>query len=379
MALINQRSVPIDLIDPNPWQTRQAENKEHVADLAKSILANGGLLQVPAGRNMSSDRVQLAFGHSRLAAYKLLCQQGHDEYNEFPVNIRQLDDEQMALAAFTENEKRHDLNPVERARAIQNMIQAFSWTQEQVAEKIQLDRSSVSNSLRMLRMPAEVLIVVEQGTLPVRSAMALMPFYDLTPLELTALEQKYPEALEFVSVARSGQLNSEVIRKTVDEYIKIIYPDPEPLVELPLVVETDQAVVMTEENEVAGTGSIMEETDELVEEAETPESEEELDEGEPIQVPEATKAAEWTTEPAAPVAGPIPAPVPAPVPSREVITAKNETTAPATETTLTVTWNANGGVMIGFRKAGQVVPQIFFRPAMKAIEFTDLLIQLGIE
>jgi len=249
MALLNQTKRDIDLIDPNPWQTRQAEDPQHVEELAQSILKDG-LMQVPSGRNSEGDRCQLAFGHSRLAAFKLLVALGRDEYREFPINIHPFSDENMAIAAFSENDKRKNLNPVERARAIEKMIADFGWTQQEVAERLQIDRSSISNSLRMLRMPAQVLIAVAADVIPVRSAMALLPYYELTPLELNALEEHFPESADSVSLFRSGMINSDAIRKTISIWMDYLHPNVE---QIALPEQNDQPVFVESASEVQAT------------------------------------------------------------------------------------------------------------------------------
>lgn len=140
-------SVPIDRIDPNPWQTRLSEpDPEYIKELAMDIAANG-LLQFPVGRLMTAlgaavffetppdsqnlhdlidlagDYIQLAFGHNRLAAYKYMhnmsADTGKDKWARMPVDIRVLTDEQMATLAWSENEKRRDVNPIERALVIE--------------------------------------------------------------------------------------------------------------------------------------------------------------------------------------------------------------------------------------------------------------------
>lgn len=138
-------NIPLYLIDPNPWQTRRTEDPAHVEEIARSIKAMG-MMQTPSARKVG-ERYQLAFGHTRLAAYRLLNTLGQDGYDQFPLNLHELSDEQMAIAAFEENEKRRDLNPVEKAMAVQKMLNDFGWTQELIAEKLHIDRSGVSNMI----------------------------------------------------------------------------------------------------------------------------------------------------------------------------------------------------------------------------------------
>lgn len=156
---MNVLEVPLDKLTSNPWQTRQAGDQAYIKELALDIAANG-LLQIPVGRALNSDgapaalwgednqarlldlehrTVQLAFGHNRLAAYRWLANAGLSDkgnWSTMPVEIRALDDEQMAALAWSENEKRRDHTPVERARAIQARIEHFGWTHEETAERL---------------------------------------------------------------------------------------------------------------------------------------------------------------------------------------------------------------------------------------------------
>jgi ParB family chromosome partitioning protein len=182
-------SVRLDNIWPNPFQTRQTVDPDYVRELAADILANE-LQQFPAGRPVDENGnpvtfyksgcdIQLVFGHNRLQAFYQL-QADHPEYAEMPVQIVFYDDEKMAITAWSENEKRKQLNPVERAAAVQHFMEAFKWTHAQVAEKIQLDRSTVTNLLRLLKLPENLLIALADGVVTQRQATALLPFYELT-------------------------------------------------------------------------------------------------------------------------------------------------------------------------------------------------------
>ena len=224
--------IPLELIDPNPWQTRQKEDTAHVEEIAHSIKAMG-MMQIPTARRVG-ERFELAFGHTRKAAFDMLNALGiSDEYKYMPLVIKNITDELMAIAAFEENEKRRDLTPVERARAVQRMLTSFNWTQEVVAEKIHVGRSGVSNMLRMLRLPDEVLDSIEQGILPVRSAMALLPIFELSADEKYKLGERFGESYyDFLTVARTGEITSDAIRARVDFYMNFLRPEQLKLVDV---------------------------------------------------------------------------------------------------------------------------------------------------
>lgn len=235
--------IPLGRIDGNPWQTRPVDGG-HARMLADDIRANG-LLQAPVGRIMlhghlvdpalyggaapalgdePEARMQLALGHHRLAAYRLLAEEdgGPDgPWGRLPMEIRQLDSFAMALAAWSENEKRRDVNPLERARAMERMIHDFQWTQATVAEKLGVSRPVVSNALRLLTLPAEVLTKVESGELSERKAMALVPMYDLPATTLKAYEKasfSYPRPSELLE--HSDGYSSDRLRERVVEVIE---------------------------------------------------------------------------------------------------------------------------------------------------------------
>lgn len=188
--------IPLTYILPNPWQTRQGEpDPKYIAELAADIQANG-LLQTPMGRVVNLDgkpldewavtmglqfdreneklRVQLAFGHNRLAAFEHLHVTTCDDvWRAMPVQIRQLSDEQMALHAWSENERRRDVTPIERAKAVQRRMQDFGWTQAQAAEKLGIARSTVANILRLLSLPDNITQALVTQAITERTAMAL--------------------------------------------------------------------------------------------------------------------------------------------------------------------------------------------------------------
>lgn len=159
--------IPVALIDPNPWQPRRTMDPERLAELAESIRGHG-LLQPPIGRR-AGERVQLAFGHRRLAAWQ------HARPGEpFPMELRDLTDRQMAEHAATENASREDLNPVERALGIKRLIDDFGMSQREAGGFYGLaTQGAVSNVLGILKHAPEVQRLVSLGQLSERHARDL--------------------------------------------------------------------------------------------------------------------------------------------------------------------------------------------------------------
>ncbi len=200
---MSELQVELIRIMSNPWQTRQprAGDDQHVQDLAADIRLHG-LLQIPLGRLVNTvgspqplpillneimvafrDRpelhVQLAFGHNRLAAFKLLAQEDPERWGKMPIRLAELDDQGMALAAWSENAARKDISPLEAAQALQRLIADFEWTQEQVAEFTGLARATVANKLRLLRLPKKLLKKLHNGDMSERQALSVLPAYEL--------------------------------------------------------------------------------------------------------------------------------------------------------------------------------------------------------
>ncbi len=241
-------NVPLEMIAKNPWQTRQGVDPEHVKELAADIAANG-LLQTPLGRlayqtgaglslaEMSahplSDQsiaalaghglvVQLAFGHNRFEAYQLNFAERKAGWARMPVEIRVLNDEQMADYAWAENERRQDLTPIERALAIQNRMEHFGWNQEQIADRLRLGRSTVANILRLLKLPEELQASVQEGKISERQAQALLPMADLPEsLRQEAEAAEYYERIkpsQIIKAAEKGE-SSDDLRDRVGSLI----------------------------------------------------------------------------------------------------------------------------------------------------------------
>jgi ParB/RepB/Spo0J family partition protein len=244
-------------IHPNPWQTRSATDGTYIHTLARDIAANG-LMQYPVGRlineqgepadfNINQDdpaawggdigpvwQVQLAFGHNRLEAYRWLAESRNaffpGDWTKMPVDVRALlSDEQMAIMAWSENEKRSDLTPIERARAIARRIDSFGWTHDVAADRLGIARSSVSNTLRLLKLPQEVQKDLQDGVISERQAAALLPLFDIDDQVAGVSEFEFAR-MAIVGWARDGQ-SSNTLRERVREALEMLHKKLQP--ELP--------------------------------------------------------------------------------------------------------------------------------------------------
>ncbi len=175
----------LDLIDPNPYQMREVEDAEHVAKIAASI-ANKNLLQIPIGRQVG-ERVQLAFGHTRLAAFKLLAKQAagpsvwDNPWARMPVIVRQLSDQEMFEIGISENVSRKDLTPMEEARAMKVYRDQFGKTSGEIGQLFGLSESAVRNKMRLVELPEEAQTALAGGQISEGTARQLLSLEKLQP------------------------------------------------------------------------------------------------------------------------------------------------------------------------------------------------------
>ncbi len=160
------REIPFELIDRNPYQTRTYFDETALNELAESIKVSGVVQPITVRQNGS--RFQLITGERRWLASQRAGKK------TVPAIVRQVSNEQAMEITIIENLQREDLNPVEQARAYERLAREFSLTQEQMAQRTGKDRSSVSNFLRLLKLPDEVLKFIESGKLSFGHAKALM-------------------------------------------------------------------------------------------------------------------------------------------------------------------------------------------------------------
>ncbi|MBI2157784.1 MAG: ParB/RepB/Spo0J family partition protein [Candidatus Rokubacteria bacterium] len=158
--------IPVDQIEANPHQPRKAFDFKSLGELAASIKASGVIQPVIVRRH--ADGYQLIAGERRWRAAR---QAGLER---IPALVRDATDAQSLELALIENLLREDLNPMEEAEAYQKLLAQFSWTQEELAQRIGKDRSSIANCLRLLKLPAEIQADLRGGRLTMGHARALL-------------------------------------------------------------------------------------------------------------------------------------------------------------------------------------------------------------
>jgi ParB family chromosome partitioning protein len=165
-AAVGALSVPVDSLDPNPQQPRVRIDPQRLAELAGSIRESGVVQPILARRR--GERYQIIAGERRWRAAR---QAG---LARVPVALREVPDDQLLELALVENIQREELSPLEEAQAYARLQQGLGLTQEQVAQKVGRDRTTIANALRLLRLPREVKELVEQGSLDAGHARALL-------------------------------------------------------------------------------------------------------------------------------------------------------------------------------------------------------------
>jgi ParB family chromosome partitioning protein len=159
--------VPPDLIDPNPRQPRRAFDEAELRGLADSIAARG-VLQPLLVRSKPGGRYELIAGERRLRAARLAG------LEDVPAVVRSADEHERLELALIENMARQDLNPVDAARASAALVDELGLTKEEVALRVGRSRAAVSNLIRLLELPDEVLAMLEAGELSEGHGRALL-------------------------------------------------------------------------------------------------------------------------------------------------------------------------------------------------------------
>jgi ParB family chromosome partitioning protein len=162
--------VDTDLLRPNRFQPRQTVDDGRIDDLAKSIRSNGIIQPIVVRRTDAGYEIVAGERRWRAAQRAGLL--------KVPVVVRDIPDDRLLAAALIENIQREALNPIEEAQAYRRLADDFHLTQEQIADAVGKDRSSIANYVRLLRLPQEVRSNLASGTLSMGHARALLALAD---------------------------------------------------------------------------------------------------------------------------------------------------------------------------------------------------------
>ena len=192
--------ISVNMIDENPFQPRREFNESEIASLSASLKEHDMLQPVLVRRH--GDRYQLISGERRLRA---AIRAG---WVRIPARVREADDRLVAELAIVENLQRKDLNPIEKALSFRRYIDEHGCTQEDLARRLKIDRSTLTNLMRLLELPSLVQDSLRQGLVTAGHARALLPLGE------PELQIEYCNRIQRdnLSVRQVEQLVSEFVR-----------------------------------------------------------------------------------------------------------------------------------------------------------------------
>jgi ParB family chromosome partitioning protein len=176
------KSIPIAQIVRNPFQPRKEFNADELAELQESLSGSGLLQPITVRRRPGKDGFELIAGERRLRAATKLG------WKEIPAIIKEIDDKAILTLALIENLQRADLNPIEEGEGYHRLSHDFGMTQQQIAETVGKDRTTVANMLRVLQLPDSVRKLLEEGLLSLGHAKVLLALED--PAQITRLARE---------------------------------------------------------------------------------------------------------------------------------------------------------------------------------------------
>lgn len=215
--------VPLKSVVPNPLQPRREFQKEELQELKDSIRENGLLQPLVVRPSPTAEgRYELVAGERRFRSLQALG------WDDAPVMIRDVDDETLLVLALVENLQREALNPMEEAEGFQALAEQFSLTQEEIARAVGKDRSTVANTLRLLKLPHSVRAMLAAGDLTPGHARPLLSLDDtvrMADLARQAVKQGWSvREMERRVKAGSGRASARrgASRSTADPVVRAL-------------------------------------------------------------------------------------------------------------------------------------------------------------
>ena len=225
--------VNLDLISPNPFQPRKDFTPESLGELVESIREHG-IIQPVTLRNMPEGKYELVSGERRVRASRIA---GLHEIPAFVIDVPS--DRKMLELAIVENVQREDLNPIEEAESYQRLIQECGLRQDEVAERISKDRTTVSNFLRLLKLPEEIQNSLRKGELGMGHAKAIMAIPDMAHQVVvwrSAINEGYSvrklEELARKAATEKGVTNGSALRKKSGRPMKPVHSGEDQISEM---------------------------------------------------------------------------------------------------------------------------------------------------
>ena len=222
----NVETLPLHEIEPDPGQPRKTFDQEALGELAASI-AEHGLLQPIAVRPRPRGGYSIVAGERRWRACRMAG------LNEVPVVVKDVSDEQAMELALVENLQREDLDPVEEAAGIRELMNRCNLTQEQAAQKLGKSRSALANSLRLLNLPENVLELLKSGFINTGHAKVILG------LPTPELQE---QAAQIIADNQLNVRQAEALCKKLAKPAKPPKPKPDPFNRPKRAVEIEAAL-----------------------------------------------------------------------------------------------------------------------------------------
>lgn len=197
--------VPIDIIELNPFQPRTDFDEEAMNDLAASVKEQG-ILQPVTVRKGVENKLQLIAGERRVKAARMAG------LANIPAYIIAADDGKMLEIAIVENIQREDLNPIEVALGYKQLVETYELTQEMLSEKIGKNRSSITNIMRLLKLPGEIQLGLRREAITTGHAKAMLSIDD----SQTQLDIYHDIIAQDLSVRETEEIIKDIINKQKD-------------------------------------------------------------------------------------------------------------------------------------------------------------------
>lgn len=239
--------IPIANIETNPFQPRSDFNEMELRELAESITAQG-VIQPVSVRKLGFDKYQLIAGERRLRASQMAG------LEQIPAFIRVANDEQMLELALIENIHRKDLNAIEVAISYQRLIEECDLTQEKLSDKLGRNRSTITNYLRLLKLPPGVQIALRDEVITMGHARALITVDDRTIQEYM-LTRIIKDDLSVRQIEKLVRESVKPVDKKSDKQKKVSIP--EKYKETPAVLSRKFGTKVSLRRNNKGTGSIV--------------------------------------------------------------------------------------------------------------------------
>ena len=237
---IQTSKVSINELIRNKFQPRKNFNKESLDELTKSIKEQGVIQPIVVRPNKSSDgKYEIIAGERRWIASQ------NAGLHEVPIVVLDVDDVKSLEFAIVENVQRQDLNPIEEARGYQRLTDVFNYNQDKLSNFIGKSRSYIANSLRLLSLPEEILLMVEQGDLSAGHARSLIGLQNSVIVAKTIVQKK-------LSVRQAEVLSRQYRNKK----IKLIHKKDANILDLQKALEEKTGLNISINNKKNNSGTI---------------------------------------------------------------------------------------------------------------------------